>query len=136
MKIAASRPRDGAGAKKVESEPGRLCGWLVSYSDPQGAAVELREGKFFVSRSSLKPTDLIVEEESISTPHALITVIGGSALQVQDLMSERGVFVRRRGGDTYQRIEENVAAEHGDWLRFGDVEFLVSMIAQVGATGE
>ena len=51
---------------------------------------------------------------------------------VQDLMSERGVFVRRREDDTYQKIDDTVTVEHGDWVRFGDVEFLVSLIAHVG----
>ncbi|MBN8548295.1 MAG: FHA domain-containing protein [Deltaproteobacteria bacterium] len=118
--------------RKAEAAPGRLFGWLVSYSDPDGAATELREGKFFVTASSLKQTDLVLDEPSISTPHALVTVGLGGGLQVQDLMSDRGVFVRRRGDDTYRREADVVGVEHGDWLRFGDVEFLVSLIAHVG----
>lgn len=112
---------------------GRLFGWLVHYAEPDGVATELREGKFFVTASSLKSTDLIVEEPSISTPHALIVVGTETGLQVQDLMSDRGVFVRRRGADSYQREYEVVSVEHGDWVRFGDVEYLVSLIAHVGA---
>jgi hypothetical protein len=112
---------------------GRLFGWLVHYAEPDGVATELREGKFFVTASSLKATDLIVDEPSISTPHALIVVSTEIGLQVQDLMSDRGVFVRRRGADSYQREYEVVSVEHGDWVRFGDVEYLVSLIAHVGA---
>ena len=51
---------------------------------------------------------------------------------MQDLLSERGVFVRRKGADTYQKEEGIVEIENGDWLRFGDVEYLVSLIPYVG----
>lgn len=126
------REKTVAGAKPVEAMPGRLFGWLVSYSDPNGLATELREGRFFVSRSSLKGNDLLLEDPSVSTPHALVNVSVSDGLRIQDLMSERGVFVRRRNADTYQRVTETVRVEHGEWLRFGDVEFLVSLVAQVG----
>ncbi|MBX7145117.1 MAG: FHA domain-containing protein, partial [Oligoflexia bacterium] len=121
------------GVKKSEAQNGRLFGWLVNYSNPDGDATELREGKFFVTASSLKTTDLILEDATVSTPHALCVVNSESGFQVQDLMSDRGVFVRRRGADSYQREYEIVSIEHGDWVRFGDVEFLVSLIAHVGA---
>jgi hypothetical protein len=129
-----------ASTQKAQSKPskapassGRLFGWLVNYAlDADGAATELREGKFFVTASSLKPTDLIIDDSSISTPHALVVVGTDTGLQVQDLMSDRGVFVRRRGADSYQREYEVVHVEHGDWVRFGDVEYLVSLIAHVG----
>ena len=108
---------------------GRLYGWLVSYTDPRGIANELRDGKFFVSRSSLKGTDLILDDDSISTPHALVGVNVNDGLMIQDLMSDRGVFVRKRTADTYQRVLESTKIEHGDWVRFGDVEFLVAIIS-------
>lgn len=128
----AVQARPSEDVRKGEAAPGRLFGWLVSYSDPDGAATELREGKFFVTASSLKQTDLIIEDPTISTPHALVSVGIESGLRVQDLMSDRGIFVRRRGDDTYRREADVVNVEHGDWLRFGDVEYLVSLIAHVG----
>lgn len=118
--------------KKIEKSTGRLFGWLVSYADSDGTAIELREGKFFVSGSSLKETDMVIPDSSVSTPHALVTVALDGGLQVQDLMSDRGVFVRRREEVTYQRESEILKLNHGDWVRFGDVEFLVSLIAHVG----
>lgn len=110
---------------------GRLFGWLVNYADPDGSAIELREGRFFISGSSLKPNDLVLDDPSVSTPHAMVSIALDGGLQMQDLMSDRGLFVRRRNGDTYNR-EEQVQIEHGDWLRIGDLEFLVSLIAHVG----
>lgn len=134
---AARRPvepqeRRAEETRQAEAVKGRLFGWLVSYSNPDGTAIELREGRFFVSRNSLKQTDLIVDDPSVSTPHALINVGLDGKFQMQDLMSDRGVFLRRRGGDTYQR-EDSMEVQHGDWIRFGDVEFLVCLIAHVGA---
>ena len=62
----------------------------------------------------------------------MVTVDVDSGLQIQDLMSDRGVFVRRRGEDTYGREEGVVPVNHGDWVRFGDVEYIVALISHVG----
>lgn len=118
--------------RRAENVSGRLYGWLVSYADPDGKSIELREGKFFVAGSSLKENDLIIDDKSISTPHALVSVGGETGLRIQDLMSDRGVFLRHGESGAYQRREEPCTVEHGDWVRFGDVEFLVCLIAHVG----
>lgn len=119
-----------AGPKTGKMRPGRLFGWFVSYENPDGRAIELREGKFFVTGSSIRATDLILEDPSISTPHALMAVSAEGGLVVQDLMSDRGVFVRSSGGGGYRREEGTVHVAHGDWIRFGDVEFLVIVVPQ------
>jgi hypothetical protein len=113
-------------------KPGRLFGWFVSYENPDGRAIELREGKFFVTGSSIRPSDLILEDPSISTPHALMAVSGDGGMIIQDLMSDRGVFVRSLSGGGYRREEGTVRVEHGDWVRFGDVEFLVIVVPHEG----
>lgn len=112
----------------AQESDGRLCGWLVSFKEPRGAALELREGKFFVTSSSLKPLDLVIDDKSISMPHAFAAVSVAEGLRVQDLMSEQGVWVRRKTGDDYQRVTDTVRLEHGDSIRFGEVEFLVSFV--------
>lgn len=116
--------------KPVERDEvnGKLIGWMVSYKDPKGTAIELREGKFFLSRSSLKGSDLIIDDSSISTPHALFGISSAQGVKLQDLMSERGVFVRKKGSDAYQRMLESIKLEHGDWVRFGDVEFQIAIL--------
>ena len=115
------------GPKTGKMRPGKLFGWLVSYESPDGRAIELREGKFFVTASSIKGTDLILEDPSISTPHALMSISEGGFL-VQDLMSDHGVFVRHDERAEYQQEESLVRVSHGDWLRFGEVEFLVIIV--------
>ena len=118
---------EGAGVRTSKSKQGRLFGWLVSYENPDGRAIELRAGRFFVTGTSIRPTDLILEDQSISTPHALMAITE-SGLQLQDLMSERGTFVRCQGEAQYVRQDGVIEVQHGDWIRFGDVEFLVTVV--------
>lgn len=123
-----------AGPKTGKMRPGRLFGWLVSYENPDGRAIELREGKFFVTSSSIKGSDLILEDPSISTPHALMS-ISDSGLLVQDLMSDHGVFVRAGDDGSYRREDGVIRVSHGDWLKFGDVEFLVIIVPSSSRQG-
>lgn len=114
--------------RPVKASPGRLFGWLVSYEHADGRSIEIREGKFFVSSSSIKGNDLVLDDASVSTPHALMSISSESGFLLQDLMSDRGLFVRSREGAHYQREEGIVQVQNGDWIRFGDVEFLVTFI--------
>ena len=133
----ADRPVAGVSVQRHEGvrpegiKSGRLMGWLVNYASAEGTSVELREGRFFATRNSLKQSDLIIDDPSVSTPHALI-IVGAGGVMVQDLMSDRGVFHRGRDFDSYRKEIDPFRIAHGDWIRFGDVEFLVSLIAHVG----
>lgn len=110
-----------------EAVDSRLVGWLVSFSTPTRSAIELREGKFFVGGNSLKPNDLVLEDPSISTPHAMVAVEAGR-LQIQDLMSEAGVYRKRQGETDFTQFGEPFEVKHGDWIRFGNIDFLITMI--------
>ena len=110
-----------------EGVESRLVGWLVSFATPTRNSYELREGKFFVSSSSLKANDLVINDSSIATPHAIVAVESGR-LQVQDLMSDAGVFRRRYRESDFAAFSEPFELKHGDWVRFGNIEFLVTMI--------
>lgn len=112
---------------------GRLVGWLVSYADTEGTAIDMREGKYFVTGSSFKGTDLVVDDESVSTPHALLSVTLDNGIRVQDLMSEHGLFCKSNGASDFQRTEGPVTLQHGDWVKFGSVEFLVCTVARADA---
>lgn len=124
----AAREKTKEVIKKGE-ELGGLYAWLVSYSDPNGTSIELREGRFFVSAEQLRSTDMVFEDSTISTPHAMFTISEDEGIVIQDLKSERGVFVRERGATAYRREYDSSQLKHGDWVRFGDLEFLVSIIA-------
>lgn len=121
------RPHGGSGPKAGRIQPGRLFGWLVSFENPDGRAIELRGGRFFITGSNIRESDLILEDQSISTPHALMSITD-RGLMIQDLMSERGTFIRSSGDSQYRREEGIIDLAHGDWIRFGDVEFLVVIV--------
>ena len=76
MKDAPMRESNGNGRDKTKDilkkgeQLGKLYGWLVSFVDPDGSSIELREGRFFVSAAQLRPTDMVFEDDTISTPHA------------------------------------------------------------------
>lgn len=121
---SSSRPAKVVQADEVS---GRLVGWLVDYSDPEGEAIELRESQFFITRDRLKKNDLLIDDPSLSTPHAMVRIRANS-FEIQDLMSERGVFVRRQNNDAYKKQEDRLRLDHGDWVRFGDIEYLVVLV--------
>lgn len=116
------------------ADAGRLAGWFVSFSNPTGVSTELREGKFFVSRSQLKPSDYVVDDPSVSTPHAMVSVTsarsGTGVVHVQDLLSEKGIMFKHYGQGNFQRAQDSVELGHGDVVRFGDVEYLVCLISE------
>ena len=53
-------------------------------------------------------------------------------VDLQDLMSDRGVFIRTQDHGAYTRVEERISLGHGDWVRIGDVEFLVVLVPSPG----
>ena len=113
----------------VAAGEGALVGWLVSYSsDRRGAAIELRAGKFFVGRQRLRGSDLVLADESISTPHCLVNAASGEWLMIQDLMSERGNAVRKSGSQNCVNCSEPVKLQHGDWLRLENYEVMCCLI--------
>ncbi|MCO6431237.1 MAG: FHA domain-containing protein [Deltaproteobacteria bacterium] len=107
---------------------GRLVGWLVSFDQPLGEAVELREGKFFISGTLLKSTDLVIADKNLSTPHAMVSISASGGVRVQDLMSESGLYIKRRQKNNFQREEGATTLAHGDTVKFGDAEFCVALI--------
>lgn len=116
----------------ARSQDGRLFGWLVSYTDGDGSSIELRESRFFVTRDSLKTNDLILDHASISTPHAMISLNADTGFMVQDLMSESGIHIKRKGEKKYVRVVDPQQVKNGDWIRFGDVEYMVTLIPHLG----
>jgi len=131
-KVENDKPRSIEVPRRNVNSGGRLAGWLVSYREADGRAIELREGKFFISRSRVKDSDLVIDDKSVSTPHALCAIGNDTKMRLQDLMSDEGVFVRRRGESDFVRITETAELEHGDWVRFGAVEYNVCLVAHVG----
>lgn len=117
---------------RIMSTPvGRLVGWFVSYTNPDGKGYEMREGKFFITASGLKANDFVVNEPSISTPHAIVQVSKETGIRVQDLMSDTGVHIKKKGTSEFQREEGAISCSTGDVIRFGDVEFVVTIVGDL-----
>ncbi|MCC6220305.1 MAG: FHA domain-containing protein [Deltaproteobacteria bacterium] len=126
-----------ATAKPRELEEGGLFGWFVRYDEQgRGSATEIRTGRFFVSAEKLKDVDLVIEDETISTPHCVVRASVSDGLRVQDLLSEGGTFVRRRNEGRFYEYSDAVTLEHGDWLRFGDYEVLVCLVTFADAAAK
>jgi FHA domain len=111
-----------------KSSAGELIGWFVTYGEnKKGEAIEVRSGRFFISSGKVREDDMIVDHASISTPHCLVKS-GIDGIQIQDLMSEAGTFVRKAGSKDYLQLLESARLSHGDSVKFGDYEVLVCIV--------
>ncbi len=107
----------------------QLLGWLVSFKkDESGNAVELREGRFFITSSRVRDTDMVIPDAAISIPHCLLKVNAGSGVQIQDLMSENGTFIKLVGQREFEKVTVPTNINHGDWVRFGEYDVLVCLV--------
>ena len=117
------------GAQVAAQEEGALVGWLVTFGhDAKGMSTEIRSGKYFVGRQRLRKHDMIIADSGVSTPHCLIAASPADGLKIQDLMSEQGTFVKRRGSQSYVPVHDVIAVEHGDFVRFGGYEVLICLV--------
>lgn len=111
-----------------KNQRGDLIGWFVSFEKDHGEATEIRAGRFFVGSERVKDTDLVIDENSISTPHCLISANREGGMRIQDLMSEQGTFVRKSGKKNFVQCSEAVELEHGDFLKLGQYEVMVCIV--------
>jgi hypothetical protein len=126
---AGHRNSSSAESKMEQAADGALVGWLVTYGpDGKGTSIELRGGKFFIGRQKLRENDMVIGDSALSTPHCLVVAEPGSSLQIQDLMSEQGTFIKKQGAQNFIKVEDLVAIGHGDTLRFGAYELLVCLV--------
>lgn len=106
-----------------------LIGWFVNYTTTsEGSSFEIRSGRQFIGRQSLREDDLIIQDSAISTPHCLLQVDDNGMVRLQDLMSEHGTFVKKQGSNDYKLIESVVELSHGDKIRLGSYELLVCIV--------
>ncbi len=123
-------PAQAASAPEVSGEDaGSLVGWLVTYGpNGKGDSIEVRSGRFFIGRQKLRENDMVIGDSALSTPHCLVSAEMGNGIQVQDLMSEQGTFIKKSGASEFVRTENVSLIQHGDTLRFGAYELLVCLI--------
>lgn len=105
--------RGSAAAASAEGGRPRLRGASGPYA---GQTIDLVKGTTVVGR--VPPSDLVLEDDSVSRRHAEIYKMGNT-ISVRDLGSANGTFVNG------ERISETTLMP-GDALRFGVVEFTYS----------
>jgi hypothetical protein len=112
------------------ADKGGLIGWFVHFGpDKTCQAIEIQSGRYFIGREKIKDSDLIIDHESVSSPHCLISAGIHGQIKVQDLMSEDGTYVRGSDEENFYKYAEPVSLRHGDWLRLGEYEVLVCLIS-------
>jgi hypothetical protein len=127
--ISDESPIPSEAEASLALDEGALVGWLVNYDqDAKGVAGEIRSGKFFIGRQRLRKHDMVIGDSAISTPHCLMAASCSGGLVVQDLMSDQGTFIKKRGAGSFVKVQDSTKVEHGDCLRFGGYEVLVCLV--------
>ncbi len=122
---AAPPRQERAESPRMQPADGALVGWLVTFAEDQrGTAHELRAGRFFVGAERLRPTDLVISHNTVSTPQCLMVCDPDQGVTLQDLMSEGGTFVKRSDSREFERHSDQVQLRHGDRVRFGKYEMV------------
>jgi two-component system, NtrC family, response regulator AtoC len=78
-------------------------------------------GRVVIGRS--EQNEVRVDDTSVSRKHAALHI--GEALEVEDLGSANGTFVRRASGNTRERVHGRVRIEVGDFVEVGSVLLVV-----------
>jgi hypothetical protein len=108
---------------------GELVGWFVNYErDSKGIATELRSGRFMVTQERLRSTDMLIRHDTVSTPHCMVKALSGQGIELQDLMSENGTWLKRDGESNFHKHTDPVMVGNGDIVRFGSYEVLICLV--------
>ncbi|HMO02428.1 MAG TPA: FHA domain-containing protein [Oligoflexia bacterium] len=112
----------GKKERQQEREANRLVGWLVSYqNNSQGDYYEIRTGRRIIGASQVADEKtIVIKENTISNLHAAINANLNNELIIQDLFSDYGTFVTKKGTSKEAKIEAPTKLEHGDWIKLGD----------------
>lgn len=126
-----TRPVSVPVVPNVESE-NMLVGWFVNFDlNPSGVSAELRSGKYFISSKKLRPGDFVIEDDTVSMPHCMVTAVPGDGLYIQDLMSEKGTYVCKAGATQFEAVTGQQKVSSGDRIRFGTHEALLVIVPKL-----
>ncbi len=109
-----------------------VVGFLVSYDEnPHGDVYELRSGRLIISSESAGHANCLqLNDESVSTMHAILRISQTGEVQVMDQLSEHGTRIKRFGSDEERELSgDKGTVEHGDIVSFGNRKFHVCMVA-------
>ncbi len=108
-----------------------VVGVLVTYDrDPNGEIYPLRSGRLIVTSEMPSGGNfLYLEDESVSSMHAIMRISDDAKLQVLDQLSEHGTQIRRADGSEEVRLSGDKAeVHHGDEISFGERRFTVCIL--------
>ncbi len=113
------------------SKPSKVVGFMVSYDkDPNGWVCELRVGRLIVSNQA-SPTDntMVLEDDSVSSMHAIIRVGSKGDVQILDQLSESGTRIKRFDSEEEEVLSgERATISHGDTVTFGQRKFYIMLM--------
>jgi FHA domain len=117
----------------IWSNKSPLVGFLVSYDNNElGDVCSLRTGRMIVTSTPQATGNyILINDESVSSLHAIIRISASGEIQILDQLSESGTFIKRFGTDEQIELSgEKSFLEHGDVVRFGKRTFHVSLIVR------
>lgn len=107
-----------------------LCGFLVSFdNNPNGDVYQLHTGRLIVTSEVAGTGSLLfLDDESVSSMHAIVRISNKGEIQVLDQLSEAGTKIERKDGEVLELSGDKSDLHHGDLLSFGDRSFKVCLI--------
>lgn len=112
----------------------KIIGFLVSFDkNKNGEVFEIRAGRWLLTSRPTEHGDFIlIDDDSISSLHAIIRATKDGKIQVLDQLSEHGTGLFSVGSDDEQEVAGSlVSLSHGDLIRFGKRFFAVCIIPEV-----
>lgn len=110
------------GRNNQSTSGNHLVGWLVSYAlEEQGKSYPLHTGRSLIgTEEEGNARQIILEDDSLSSPHSALRATKKHTLQVQDIFSGSGTYLQRGDSQEEMVVTGPIEVEHGDWLRFGE----------------
>ena len=119
-------------SKDSEKKSRKLIGWLVSYQNSdRGSYYEIREGRSFIANGGVTGERIIaIDDATLSNPHTVIQASSDFRLELQDVFTKAGTFIRKSGASQETALHGGpTELEHGDWVRIGEqTKFQVCLI--------
>ncbi|MCB0329234.1 MAG: FHA domain-containing protein [Bdellovibrionales bacterium] len=115
----------------IWSKPSRVTGFLVSYDDDEnGEVFELRMGRLIVTSEAPGAGNyLVLDNETVSSMHAIIRMSKFGEIQILDQLSEYGTrIIRGDSGKEEDLSGDKSILHHGDTVFFGDRKFSICLV--------
>lgn len=112
----------------------RILGFLISFDkDEHGEILEVREGRSIITSKFVDQSDiLLIEDDSVSNPHAVIKADKKGNIMLLDQLSETGSSVIRSGQPKeIDAIGTPVDLKQGDIIRFGSRYFIFCAVPKI-----